>query len=135
MDAPVHTLMNPYLRRPGYGRGLYEREGWAPGDTGTRTITLTRTSGPPGAVTYGLRWRGNDGTFTAATQRVSLPFNQPVGVPVHIAPRTPGVHSAALEVVEPSGLVVHQVLATIVAAQQLTATNGYTARLRSTFDI
>ena len=132
VDAPTRTLMDPYLRRPGHGRGLYEREGWATGDTGTRTITLTRTSGLPGAVPYGLRWRGNDGTFTAATQRVSLPFNQPVGVPVHIAPRTPGVHSAALEVVEPSGLVVHQVLATIVAAQQLTATNGYTARLRST---
>src|SRR6266540_2742904 len=130
VDAPTRTLMNPYLRRPGHGRGLYEREGWAPGDTGTRTITLTRTSGPRGTVTYGLRWRGNDGTFTVVPRRVSLPFDQPVAVRVHNAPRTPGIHSAALELVESSGLVVNQVLATIVAAHQLTAANGYTVHLR-----
>ncbi len=130
VDAPTRTLMNPYLRRPGHGRGLYEREGWAPGDTGTRTITLTRTSGPRGTVTYGLRWRGNDGTFTVVPRRVSLPFDQPVAVRVHNAPRTPGIHSAALELVESSGLVVSQVLATVVAAHQLSAANGYTVRLR-----
>jgi len=61
---------------------------------------------------------------------VSLVLNQPVAVRVHIAPRTPGVHSAALEVVASSGFVVHQVLATIIAAHQLTAANGYTLRVR-----
>ena len=132
VDAPTRTLMDPYLRRPGHGRGLYEREGWAPGDTGTRTITLNRTSGPPRALTYGLRWRGNDGTFTALAQRVSLPFNQPVGVRVRIAPKTAGVHSAALEVMDPAGFVAYQVLTTIVAAHQLTPANGYTVRLRGT---
>jgi subtilase family protein len=132
VDAPTRTLMDPYLRRPGHGRGLYEREGWAPGDTGTRTITLRRTSGPRVAITYGLRWRGNDGTFTALAQHVSLPFNQPVDVRVRIAPKTAGVHSTALEVMDPAGFVAYQVLATIVAAHQLTATNAYTVRLHGT---
>jgi hypothetical protein len=130
-SGPVRTRLNPYLRQPGVGRGLYEREGWAPGDTGTRTITLTRTSGRPGAMTYGLQWRGNDGTFQTAATQVILSLNEAVDVRVHIAPRTAGVHSAALQVVDrPSGVAVQQVLATVVAAHQLTAANSYTVRLR-----
>ena len=72
--------------------------------------TQSKTTAKASQTTSGI---GSSIPASAATQRVSLPFNQPVGVPVHIAPRTPGVHSAALEVVEASGLVVHQVLATI----------------------
>lgn len=125
-EAPVNTRLNPYLRIPGRGPGLYEREGWAPGDTGTRTITLTRTTGSPGRIRYSLRWRGNDGTFATATT-VALPLSASVSVAIRIAPRTADVHSAALEVVDrASGEAVHQMLITIVAAYQLTAANGYT---------
>ncbi len=129
--ASVNTRLNQDLRQPGRGRGLFEREGWAAGDTGTRTITLIRTTGPAGALTYDLRWRGNDGTFETPVRTIALVLNQPREVAVHLAPREPGVHSAALAVVDrPSGVAVHEVLATVVAAHQLTATNGYTVRLR-----
>ncbi len=131
--APVRTRANPYLRQPGVGRGLYEREGWALGDSGTRTVTLTRSSGPAGNARYQLRWRGNDGTFAVPNTDVILPLNQPVGLRVHIAPATVGVHSAALQVVDRrSGVALYEVPTTVVAATQLTAANDYTVRLRGT---
>jgi subtilisin family serine protease len=128
--APIRTTIARYLRHPGVGPGLFEREGWAPGDTGSRIITLTRTSGRPRIARYGLRWRGNDGTFSVGSGRVTLPLGKPVEVMVRIAPRDPGVHSASLDIIDqPSGVAVHQVLVTVVAAHQLTAENGYRARL------
>ncbi len=125
-EAPVHTALARYLHTPGHGVGLYEREGWAAGDTGTRIVTLTRRTGPTGAVRYRLQWSGNDGTFSAPTV-VTLPRGTPVEVPVHLAPRSSGVHSAALDVLDPStGVPVHSVLATVIAAEPFTPATGYT---------
>lgn len=129
--APVRHALARYLDQPGTGPGLFEREGWAAGDSGTRVITLTRTSGRPEPTGYDLRWRGNDGTFSLAAPRVVLPLRQPVEVTVRILPRSAGAHSAALEIVDrPSRVAVHQVLLTVVAAHQLAAADGYTVRVK-----
>jgi subtilisin family serine protease len=127
--APVNTVLNRYLRRPGRGRGLFEREGWRAGQRGVRTITLTRTTG--GGEGYQLRWLGNDGTFSTAADKITLPINTPVPIPIRIAVATSGMHSAELELIDlKSRLVVHRVSVAIVAAEQFTSENHYTIRHR-----
>ncbi|MGH9940379.1 MAG: S8 family serine peptidase [Blastocatellia bacterium] len=123
--APINADLSQYLRTPGEGPGIYEREGWAAGQTGQRTITFTRATGPADAITYRLRWTGNDGTFSSA-ETISLPLNQPVPLSIKISPRAPGIHSAILNLDEPGGArAVYQALNTVVAAEQLTAANGF----------
>src|SRR5581483_7207737 len=91
--APVRTRLSDLLATPNEGVGLYEREGWKPGDRGERTVTLTRTSGAAGPMTFSLAWQGDDGTFSAP-QSVTLPLNHPVPVPIMIDARSAGAHSA-----------------------------------------
>ena len=127
--APVKSALSRYLRDPGFGPGLYEREGWTSGDVRTRTITLTRRSGPAAPVTYALRWRGDDGTFSSPMRAATLPLNVPVAVPVRVAPTKPGMHSAQLQIVDRGADVpVHEVLATVIAAERFTPQNGYAVR-------
>jgi hypothetical protein len=129
--APVRTVLSKLLRDPGLGNGLYEREGWKAGDVGTRTIRLTRRTGPAGPVTYALGWRGNDGTFSAVENTVTLPLDVPVEVPIRLAPKASGMHSALLLVVDQKGNVpVHHVLTTVVAADRLTPSNAFAVRYR-----
>lgn len=125
--APVRTALSGLLWPPNEGVGLFEREGWKVGDRGDREITLTRTSGAPGAMRFDVRWLGNDGTFEVPTT-VILPLNQPTRIPVRIVAATSGVHSATLELTTTgvAGLV-HRVLCTIVAATPLSAANGFAA--------
>lgn len=128
-SAPVRGTWDRYLRVPGVGVGLYEREGWRPGARGTRIVTLTRTSGRHGPTRYLLRWRGNDGAF-AARSAVTLPLGRPVALPIHVTPRTAGIHSAELELLDPrTGLPVHWVSMTVVAAEQFNAANHYRLEL------
>jgi hypothetical protein len=101
--------------------------GWKAGDRGQRNIVLTRTSGPAEPMSFSLKWEGNDGTFTSA-DRITLPLKTPVTVPVSIAVKEAGAHSAILVVEHPSMPVpAHRVLATIVAATPLSAENKYSA--------
>ena len=124
--APVKTYLSRFLPEPGVGQGLYEREGWLAGQKDTRKITLLRQSGPDTPLTYSLRWQGNDGTFKAADTEVHLPFNVPVEVPIEITAAAAGVHSAQLYLIdESSGLPVHALMTTIVAAEPFTAANNY----------
>ncbi len=44
--APVRHATSALLAEPNVGVGIFEREGWTAGDTGTRVITFTRTNGP-----------------------------------------------------------------------------------------
>jgi hypothetical protein len=106
------------------GRGLFEREGWSAGKQGVRNLVFHRSSGPDKEVTYHLSWLGNDGTFeTAAT--ITLPRNKDVTLPVGVAPRTDGVHSAILRLSsEKGGPPVHQVATTVVAAHNIPAEKG-----------
>jgi hypothetical protein len=125
-QAPVKTYLSRFLPEPGIGQGLYEREGWLVGQKDTRTITLLRQNGAATPISYTLQWQGNDGTFRLTTDEVTLPLNEPVQVQVEIAPRELGAHSAHLYLLDrSSGLPVHAVMMTVVAAQPFTAANGY----------
>lgn len=123
--APVRTRLSHLLTTPHQGDGIYEREGWAPGDRGTRTIRLTRTSGPRQAMRFTARWIGGDGNFTSADE-VVLPLHRPVEFPVEIATPHAGVHSARLVLEHPDHPgFAHQMLATVIAAQRFDAASGY----------
>jgi hypothetical protein len=124
-SAPVRTKLSHLLQPPDRGIGLYEREGWSVGQTETREITLTRTSGPSEPMTFALRWIGNDGTF-AGPASVTLPLGTPVAVPVTIAAATEGAHTAILSIDHPSlPAPLHRVLAAIVVPHRFAAERGY----------
>ena len=122
--APVKAMLSENLLEPDYGAGIYEREGWTAGQSGQRTVSVTRISGNAGPLKVQLRWTGNDGTFVAPSE-ISLPLNIPVDIPISIAPKTNGVHSAVLNLISLSGALVHQIMTTIVAAEQLTDKNDF----------
>jgi hypothetical protein len=124
--APVRHWVSHLLPRPNEGVGIYEREGWKPGDRGERTILFTRTSGPAAPMTFDVRWIGNAGAFSSPAT-LTLPLNAPVALPVAIAPDTAGPHTAllALEHPEvPGG--VYRTMVAVLAAQPLDADNGWT---------
>ena len=132
-SAQINVAIGPYLKSPNHGPGIYEREGWQPGQSGQRTITFTRTSGSAEPVSYVVRWTGNDGTFTSAAN-IRLPLNRPVAFPVAIDAKTPGVHSAILNLDESSGASsrassgarsVYQVLNTVIAAEQFSERENF----------
>lgn len=111
----VHPLAQ-YSARGQEGPGLFERDGWNAGMTGRRTIRFVRETGPPSA-SYRVSWTGNDGTF-AAQRSLSLPLGSPVSLPVTIDAKTPGAHSAILNLHDPvTNTIVFRTLATIVAAE------------------
>jgi subtilase family protein len=123
--APVLAALSQALEQPNQGVGIFEREGWSAGKTGQRAIVLTRISGEPNAMRFSLRWQGNDGTFTSPAT-VTLPLNSPVTIPIAIIAKTPGVHSAILNLDIPGGPgSIYQVMNTIVVAQQFTADSGF----------
>ncbi|MET8766878.1 S8 family serine peptidase [Streptomyces sp. NPDC004658] len=120
VKAPVDTAIDYALKTPGFGTGLYDREGGLKaGEKKTYDVTITRTSGPDKAVRHELRLANNaDGTFRiAGDDDVRLPLNQPVTVKVQAAPRSEGIKSAILEVDDPrTEGVDKQILATVVVA-------------------
>lgn len=124
--AQINVAIGPYLKTPNQGAGIYEREGWQAGQSGQRTITLTRTSGSAEPGSYLVRWTGNDGTFSSATT-IRLPLNQPIAFPVMIDVQTPGVHSAILNLDDTTGArSVYQVLNTVIAAEQFSERENFT---------
>jgi hypothetical protein len=132
--CPVNTVLSNYLIEPHQGPGIYEREGWSARQTGNRVITFTRTTGSPRPIKYLIEWTGNDGTFVSPST-VALPLNHPVKLAVTITPKASGVHSAILKLIDPeTSLIVHQMMNTVVAAEQLTASNGYMISLRGRAD-
>jgi hypothetical protein len=124
-SAPVNTIISQFLATPNVGTGIYEREGWATGQSRQRTITFTRTTGGSRAITYNLTWVGNDGTFSSAGS-IALPLNRAVSLPVNINAGTDGVHSAILNLDDPATTGVdYGVLNTIIAAGQFSAGNNF----------
>jgi subtilisin family serine protease len=125
-SVPVNTVLSGFLARPGRGEGIYDREGVTAGDSYTRTYTFMRTTGGGGTKTYGVSWVGNDGTFGSASS-ISLPLGVAVSFPVAVHPASAGVHSAILNLDDPTSAGVEaQTLNTVVAADQFTAANSYT---------
>ncbi|MEU8028384.1 S8 family serine peptidase [Streptomyces sp. NPDC049099] len=101
VKAPVDTALDQALKTPGFGTGLYDREGGLKaGQKKTYDVTITRTSGPDKAVWHTLHFENNAGdTFRLlGSPLVKLPLNQPVTVKVQAAPRSAGIKSAILEV-------------------------------------
>jgi hypothetical protein len=124
-SVPVHTVLSGFLATPGIGQGIYDREGVHAGDSYTRTYTFTRTSGGGGSRTYNLGWVGNDGTFSSASSIV-LPLNAPRTLVVTVHPTTDGVHSAILNLDDPSTPGVEdQTLNTVVASERFQAGNNF----------
>ena len=125
-QAPVNTVLSPLLPTPSRGPGIYEREGWQAGQTAQRAIVFTRSSGSPKPITYQLIWKGNDGTF-ASQGSLTLPRDVPVPLTVQVAALTGGIHSAILNLDDPStDGIDYQVMNTIVAAEQFNTANGFT---------
>ncbi|QTD98576.1 S8 family serine peptidase [Streptomyces cyanogenus] len=120
VKAPVDTAIDYALKTPGFGTGLYDREGGLKaGEKKTYDVTITRTSGPDKAVRHELHFANNaGGTFRiVGDDDVRLPLNQPVTVKVQAAPRSAGIKSAILEVDDPrTEGVDKQVLSTVVVA-------------------
>ncbi|MGW7052686.1 S8 family serine peptidase [Streptomyces sp. NPDC054887] len=122
VKAPVDTAIDQFLKTPGFGTGLYDREGGLKaGQKKVYDITLTRTTGPAGPVRHELHFENNDGTFKiVGDDVVRLPLNQPVTVKVSAQPRAKGIHSAVLEVSDKATEGIDkQILTTVVAAEAL----------------
>ncbi|MGW2819635.1 S8 family serine peptidase [Streptomyces sp. NPDC001443] len=120
VKAPVDTAIDYALKTPGFGTGLYDREGGLKaGDKKTYDITVTRTSGSAKAIRHDLHLANNAaGTFRIiGSDEVKLPLNQPVTVKVQAAPRSAGIKSAILELDDPrTEGVDKQILATVVVS-------------------
>ena len=113
----VHPMAQ-YAARGPEGEGIFEYEGWSPGTAGRREIRFRRESGPGAVVRYNVSWTGNDGTFHAP-QTIALPLNAWVALPITIAARHEGAHSALLNVRdERTGSIVFRTQATIVVANR-----------------
>ncbi|MFI1012985.1 S8 family serine peptidase [Streptomyces sp. NPDC020965] len=125
VKAPVDTAIDEALKTPGFGTGIYDREGGLQaGKSRTYDVTITRTTGPKGALWHNLEWKYNDGsTFRLLNgDRVRLPLNQPVTVTVQARPKTAGVHSAILQADDPrTEGVDKQILSTVVVSTPLAA--------------
>ncbi|CAL9453627.1 hypothetical protein SUDANB108_02495 [Streptomyces sp. enrichment culture] len=123
VKAPVDTAIDDKLKTPGFGTGLYDREGGLKaGQKKTYEVTITRTSGADKAIRHELHFENNaGGTFRiVGSDEVKLPLNQPVTVKVQAAPKSAGIKSAILEVDDPrTEGIDKQVLHTAVVSQPL----------------
>ncbi|MFH0521861.1 S8 family serine peptidase [Streptomyces sp. M41] len=120
VKAPVDTALDQALKTPGFGTGVYDREGGLKaGKKRTYDVTVTRTSGRAGSLPHTLRLANNKArTFSILGPRVvKLPLNKPVTVKIQAAPRSAGIKSAILEVDDPKTVGVDkQILNTVVVS-------------------
>ncbi len=132
--VPVNTVLSGQLATPNVGLGIHDREGVVLGQKYDRTYTLTRTTGPQRAIEHQLRWLGNDGTFSAGGRtKVMLPLNQPVDLAVHVNPSQAGVHSAILQLDDPTTPGVDLMTMNVVfVPREFTAANAYTFQTSGT---
>ncbi|MFF4654838.1 S8 family serine peptidase [Streptomyces sp. NPDC001381] len=120
VKAPVDTALDQALKTPGFGTGVYDREGGLKaGQKKTYKVTITRTSGADKAVRHTLRLANNAaGTFRIlGSDAVKLPLNKPVTVKIQAAPKSAGLKSAILEVDDPKTVGTDkQILNTVVVS-------------------
>ncbi|MFI1106341.1 S8 family serine peptidase [Streptomyces physcomitrii] len=130
--APVDTAIDQFLKEPGFGTGLYDREGGLrAGQKKTYAVQVTRTSGPDRTVYHNLELRNNDGTFKiVGDDVVKLPLNKTVAVKIQAKPTSAGVHSAILDVDDNrTPGIDQQILSTVVVSAALTKPDyGFSAK-------
>ncbi|MGW4685904.1 S8 family serine peptidase [Streptomyces sp. NPDC004244] len=123
VKAPVDTAIDQFLKTPGFGTGLYDREGGLKvGQKKVYDVVVTRTTGVKYGTRHNLSWRNNDGTFkvVGGYDYVTLPLNKPVTIKVEANAKTAGVHSGILQLDdETTEGIDKQVLTTVVAATPL----------------
>jgi hypothetical protein len=125
-SVPVNTLITGFLATPNVGRGIHDREGVTLGQSYTRQYTFTRNSGGGGSTTYNVSWVGNDGTFSSASS-ISLAKGAAQTFVVNVNPATAGVHSALLNLDDPSTAGIdYQTMNVVVVPEIFTAANNYT---------
>jgi hypothetical protein len=122
VEAPVASVDAPAYYPEGAGSGLYEREGWFPGKTGNRSIGLTRRTGPKNGKTFDLRWRGSKPPAFDAPSTISLPLNRQAHLRIKIHPKSFGVQSGILEVIDRrTRLGVQSIQIAVIAAHQVSS--------------
>ncbi|MGI5449767.1 S8 family serine peptidase [Streptomyces sp. CA-243310] len=124
VKAPVDTAIDQFLKTPGFGTGLYDREGGLKvGQKKVYDVVVTRTTGVKYGTRHDLTWRNNDGTFKVigGYDYVTLPLNKPVTIKVEANAKSAGVHSGILQLDDPTTEGIDkQILATVVASTPLT---------------
>lgn len=123
--VPVNTVLSSFLAEPGFGVGIYDREGVVAGQPYTRTYKIMRTKGSSSPKSYAVSWVGNDGTFSSPAT-IALPLNVAVDFPVAINPASAGDHSAIMNL-DSSGAagIEFQTMNVVVAADTFSSGNGY----------
>ncbi|MEV5488863.1 S8 family serine peptidase [Streptomyces bobili] len=120
VKAPVDTALDAALKTPGFGTGIYDREGGLKaGQKKTYDVTITRTTGADKAIRHDLDLENNAaGAFRiVGSDEVKLPLNKPVTVKIQAAPKSAGIKSVILEVDDPKTEGVDkQVLNTVVVS-------------------
>ncbi|WP_328925749.1 S8 family serine peptidase [Streptomyces sp. NBC_00190] len=123
VKAPVDTAIDQFLKNPGFGTGLYDREGGLKvGQKKVYNVVVTRTTGVKYGTRHNLSWRNNDGTFKVigGYDYVTLPLNKPVTIKVEANAKSGGVHSGILQLDdETTEGIDKQILTTVVAATPL----------------
>ncbi|MFG3494152.1 S8 family serine peptidase [Streptomyces sp. NPDC047928] len=123
VKAPVDTAIDQFLKTPGFGTGLYDREGGLKvGQEKVYEVTVVRTTGADRPIRHELWFENNhERTFRiVGSDEVYLPLNKPVTFKVAAKPRTSGVHSAILELTDPRTVGIdRQILTTVIAAEEL----------------
>ncbi|AVH58727.1 MULTISPECIES: S8 family serine peptidase [Streptomyces] len=126
VKAPVDTAIDFALKTPGFGTGVYDREGGLKaGQSKTYAVTITRTSGADRAIRHELHLENNKSdTFRiVGSDEVSLPLNKPVTVKIAAKPSSAGLKSAILEVDDPTTEGIDkQILSTVVVSAPVTYT-------------
>ncbi|MFJ4647871.1 S8 family serine peptidase [Streptomyces bobili] len=120
VKAPVDTALDFALKTPGFGTGIYDREGGLKaGQKKTYDVTITRTTGADKAIRHELDLENNAaGAFRiVGSDEVRLPLNKPVTVKIQAAPKSAGIKSVILEVDDPKTEGIDkQVLNTVVVS-------------------
>ncbi|MDJ0379806.1 S8 family serine peptidase [Streptomyces sp. G-G2] len=123
VKAPVDTAIDQFLKTPGFGTGLYDREGGLKvGQKKVYDVVVTRTTGVKYGTRHDLTWRNNDGTFkvVGGYDYVTLPLNKPVTIKVEANPKTAGAHSGILQLDDATTEGIDkQIMTTVVASTPL----------------
>ncbi|WP_329339165.1 S8 family serine peptidase [Streptomyces sp. NBC_00663] len=120
VKAPVDTAIDQLLKTPGFGTGIYDREGGLKaGVKKSYEVTITRTTGADKPIWHLLSLENNaSGTFSiAGSSLVKLELNKPVTVKIVAKSPSAGVKSAILNVDDPfTEGVDKQILNTVVVS-------------------